>query len=468
MPTSTQKLYKKTLFVFRRDLRLEDNTGLIAALQHAEMVIPCFIFDPRQVGDDNQYRSNNAIQFMLESLHDLEQQCAKLPATLHYFYGTADEVVAQLTQKLQLDAVFCNRDYTPFSIARDEAIATACKKQGTNFHQYDDALLINPTNVLTKKGTPFAKFTTFYTAAAAHPVPLPKKLPAGTWYTDAIAQSLTLLSMRQKLLKTPNEQLHVRGGGQQGHIHLDALSAQKQYTRTYDIPALQTSNLSAYLKFGCLSIRTVYHTITKKLTATHPLIRQLYWRDFFSYLTFHYPHVFGHAFQKKYDDLPWSYNNDHLQAWCTGSTGFPIIDAGMRQLNATGYMHNRVRMIVASFLTKDLHLNWLEGERYFAQKLVDYDPALNNGNWQWCSSTGCDAQPYFRIFNPWLQQKKFDPDCTYIKRWIPELKDLDPKAIHTWYGSKAPSLPGYPKPIVDHAKEAGVTKKVFRSLSRKP
>ena len=462
----TQKNYKTSLFIFRRDLRLSDNTGLNAALKNSEIIIPCFIFDPRQVDTANQYRSNNALQFMLESLEDLEQQCVQANARLFFFYGHADKIIRNIIETIKIDAIFCNRDYTPFSTLRDDSIAAICNQHNVDFQQYEDALLINPKVVLTKKGSPFIKFTAFYTAAIQTPVDKPKPVAPGVYYKEAIQETHTLLSMRKTLLQAKNPHIHVHGGTQQGQLHLNSIGRQKNYTHTHNFPSHPTSNMSAYLKFGCLSVRTVYYAINKELNAAHPLIRQLYWRDFFTYVAFHNPHVFGHAFQKKYDQLSWKYTDDRFNAWCTGTTGFPLVDAGMRQLNRTGYIHNRVRMIAASFLVKDLHINWLEGERYFAQKLVDYDPALNNGNWQWCASTGCDAQPYFRIFNPWLQQKKFDPECTYIKQWIPELQTLEPNAIHGWYKTQIPQLKNYPKPIVDHAHESTVTKKIFRSINK--
>ncbi len=227
-----------------------------------------------------------------------------------------------------------------------------------------------------------------------------------------------------------------------------------------DIPSLKTTGLSAHNKFGTLSIRQVYDVFV----ATAPdLARQLYWRDFYTHLAYHFPYVFKGAFNKKYDAVAWKNNKAWFERWCLGTTGFPIVDAGMRQLNATGYMHNRVRMIVASFLTKDLHIHWQWGERYFAQKLVDYDPAVNNGSWQWAASTGADAQPYFRIFNPWLQQKKFDEDARYIKTWVPELKKVSVPTIHAWYKQAEP-LFGYPLPMVDHAVQSAQAKELFKSL----
>lgn len=221
--------------------------------------------------------------------------------------------------------------------------------------------------------------------------------------------------------------------------------------------------LSAHNKFGTCSIREVYYAIADTFSKEHTLIRELYWRDFFTHVAWNFPYVFGESFHKKFDKLKWSTNAKAFKAWCDGKTGFPVVDAAMRQLNSTGYMHNRARLIVSSFLTKDLHIDWRLGEKYFAQKLVDYDPAVNNGNWQWSASTGCDAQPYFRIFNPWLQQKKFDPICAYIKEWVPELKSVDTKIIHNWF-DQAKQINGYPLPIVDHSVEAKIALSYYKKI----
>ena len=257
--------------------------------------------------------------------------------------------------------------------------------------------------------------------------------------------------------------LHTAGGRSSAIQLLKKLPALTNYAQTHDIPSVPTSDLSAHNKFGTVSIREVYHTIKKTLGHDHPLIRQLFWRDFFYHIAGFYPHVFGHPFHRQYEHLVWSENEHHFKRWCEGTTGFPLVDAGMRQLNETGFMHNRVRMVVGSFLVKDLHISWLWGERYFAQKLEDYDPAVNNGNWQWVASTGCDHQPYFRVFNPWLQQKKFDPDCIYIKRWIPELRAYDAKLIHK-QALSCDRLGSYPAPMLQHEKEARRAINRFRAL----
>jgi len=456
--------FKKSLFIFRRDLRLNDNTGLLAALEQSETVIPCFIFDPRQVGTKNEYRSSNAIQFMVESLIDLDEQLRAHKGKLYLFYGEAGKIVAQLCKEEKIDAVFVNQDYTPFSIKRDAAIDEASPATVT-FHSFHDALLNPPETIMTGSGTPYAVFTAFCNKSRLTPVQTPHKSRRTNFYTKKIDASESD-ALFKKIVPTKNKALAVAGGSASGHKILDHISNLKNYLATRDLPAIQTSRLSAHLKFGTISVREAYAKIAEELGSNHPLLRQLYWRDFFTYVAYHSPFVFGQAYHEKYDALWWSDNKNNFAAWCEGRTGFPIVDAGMRELNETGFMHNRVRMIVASFLTKDLHIDWRWGEKYFATQLVDYDPAVNNGNWQWSASTGCDAQPYFRIFNPWTQQEKFDPECKYIKRWVPELKDVSAKIIHTLFAQTLFPIKGYPSPICDHAIESRLAKEIYKKAAQ--
>lgn len=456
-------LNKKSLFIFRRDLRLADNRGLFKAMQESKTVIPCFIFDPMQVGDKNPYRSSNCIQFMIQSLQDLDGQLHKKDGKLYFFYGNTPEVVKKIIEQEAIDAVYCNRDYTPFSIKRDETIKKICIQHAVQFIQTADALLHEPEEVLTGNNTPYSIFTAFYKKSLTLPVAKPMVKIPNNFYTKVIKNSYST-DIFKKILTTNNKNLWINGGRQEGLKLLQSITKLANYQKTRDIPMLPTSFLSAHLKFGTISIREAYWHIAQELGKNHPLLKQLYWRDFFTHVAFHSPFVFGQAFHEKYNKLPWKNNKADFKAWCQGKTGFPIVDAGMRQLNQTGWMHNRVRMIVASFLVKDLHIDWHWGEQYFAQQLVDYDPAVNNGNWQWSASTGCDAQPYFRIFNPWLQQKKFDLQCRYIKKWIPELKNIDNKIIHTWFNSQHAAIKNYPKPIVDHTIESTLAKKVYKSV----
>jgi deoxyribodipyrimidine photo-lyase len=322
-------------------------------------------------------------------------------------------------------------------------------------HMTPDSLLNEPEQAIKKDNTPYKVFTAFYHNARQFPVALPQALAKQNFLSVETEFEVGQLGL--SLIDA-----EIRGGRHQALATLDLLGGYANYQNTRDFPALNaTSRLSAHLKFGTCSVREVYYAITQQLGSEHPLIRQLYWRDFFTHIGYHFPQVFGHAFLEKFDSLSWDNNRDYFEAWCAGKTGFPIVDAGMRELNTTGFMHNRVRMIVASFLVKDLHVDWRWGERYFAQHLVDYDPCVNNGNWQWAASTGCDAQPYFRIFNPWLQQLKFDQDCQYIYHWLPELQGFLPKTIHQW--DKKHITCGYPAPIIDHAHESQITKARFKA-----
>ncbi len=453
----------KSLFVFRRDLRIEDNTALLQALRESEQVIACFIFDPRQVGAQNKFKSNNSLQFMIESLIDLQKQLKKKKGRLYLFNGVAEKVIARIIKQETIDAVYVNRDYTLFSIKRDEAIKKACIKNNSAFYSYGDALLNEPETITTQSGTPYSIFTAFYRRSTQEKVRQPQLCRMNNFYVKKIKNDQTPV-IYKKILPSHNKKIYVHGGTQCAHKIIAGIVKLKNYSQTRDIPSLETSNLAAHLKFGTLSIRQAYYGIVKKLGVHHLLLKQLYWRDFFTHVAYHSPFVFGQPYHAKYKKLWWSKDMSLFKAWCNGATGFPLIDAGMRQLNTTGFMHNRVRMVVASFLTKDLHINWLWGEKYFAQQLVDYDPSVNNGNWQWCASTGCDAQPYFRIFNPWLQQRKFDPECIYIKRWLPELKAIPNKTIHSWFKKTQVTINGYPRPLVEHDVESKKAKSLYRNV----
>lgn len=454
--------YSKSIFIFRRDLRMDDNTGLISALQESDEVIPCFIFDPGQ-SENNRYFSRNAFQFMVESLLDLGVQLKDRGGKLHVFRGMPHYVVGQLMEKQDIEAVFVNRDYTPFSRKRDSLIEKVCSKHKIDFFQCSDMLLNKPEDIVTKDGKKYSVFTPFFKSSGNFPVDYPSMVESGNFVKGNIGGEDR--NVLKDVLKDRNENLYSRGGRENGLKILSNLGRFENYQDERDYPALDaTTGLSAHNKFGTVSIREVYHSIVEELGKNHPLIAQLYWRDFFTHLAYNNPYVFGHSFRKKYDSMEWVNDQERFRKWCEGKTGFPIVDAGMRQLNTTGYMHNRVRMIAASFLVKDLHIDWRWGERYFAQQLVDYDPCINNGNWQWAASTGADSQPFFRIFNPWLQQKKFDRNCEYIKTWIPELVDLEPKRIHRFEQNAEKDVPDYPAPIVDHSKEREISLFMFKSV----
>ncbi len=437
--------FKRSLFIFHRDLRLEDNTGLIHALKSSERVIPCFIFTPEQI-EHNPYKGEKCLNFMLEALYDLELQLNTKGGKLYFFRGKTHEIVEKCIEKLGVDAVYSNRDYTPYSVQRDKKIESVCKKKKVPFAQFDDALLHAPEETLKANGEPYRIFTPFFNHAREIPVSKPNRNPLKNYFQETIP-----FENKIQLPSSPSKRK----------------ACAKILNENFSKYPEKTTHLSRYLKFTIYSPREIYWALCKKHTAHHPIIRQLFWRDFFCSIAFFFPHVFQGAFYPKYNKLKWSQDKKAFKCWCEGRTGFPFVDAAMREMNATGFMPNRQRMAAASFLIKDLHINWRWGERYFAQQLIDYDPAVNNGNWQWVASTGTDAQPYFRIFNPWNQQKKFDPDCLYIKKWIPELRSLPPKMIHTWFKKESHALcPTYPPPLVDHEKEAKAALKRYRSCQK--
>lgn len=442
-------MFDKALFIFRRDLRIHDNTGLIYALENAKEVICVFVFTPEQIVE-NPYRSDFCLQFMLESIEELEEELEKKGGKLFYFFEAPEKVVKKCIKQLKVDLVVVNRDYTPYSVHRDKMIEKVCKDGNVDFKSFDDLLLHPPEQLLKNNGNPYTIFTPFYKNASKLPVALPQNNNCKNYSKIRIEFANEPFPFKNIL---PTRHSAQKGGRREALKILKKISSFSHYELERDYPMKDaTTHLSPHLKFTTVSVREVYYAIQKNLGSHSALIRSLYWRDFFSTISLHFPYVFKGAFHRKFDQLPWENNSTNFKHWCDGTTGFPIVDAGMRELNKTGYMHNRVRMIVASFLVKDLHINWQRGEKYFAQHLIDYDPAVNNGNWQWAASTGCDAQPYFRIFNPWTQQIKFDPECKYIKKWIPELAHEDPKTIHQLYSRENRSE--YPLPIVDHAFEA--------------
>lgn len=458
------KSISKTLFIFRRDLRLHDNVGLIEALKNSDEVIACFILDPRQV-KKNEYRSDNAVQFMLESLADLDGQLQKRGTRLYRFEGKAPDVVRKLLDEVDIKAVFVNHDYTPFSIHRDLAVQDVCRQKNVIFKDFADGLLNEPYEVLRDDGGVYSVYTPFKNKSRENEVRFTQDNEFKNYATDSISFEVSS-DIYESVLPKKNDKIALRGGRRNALKILKDVSRYKNYDEERDIPSVDgTTNLSPHFKFGTLSVREAYHAIRETLGLNHTLINQLYWRDFFTHIGYHHPEVLGSAFHDKYNKIKWRDSQEDFKKWCEGQTGFPLVDAGMRELNTTGFMHNRVRMVTASLLVKDLQIDWRWGEKYFAQKLIDYDPLVNNGNWQWVASTGCDVQPYFRVFNPWRQQERFDPECKYIKHWVPELKDLSAKEIHKWDGGAGGLFgPDYPSPMVDHKVETAKVKELFKSL----
>jgi len=459
--------FENGLFIFRRDLRIIDNNGLNMINTKCKRVFTIFIFTPEQVTKANHFKSDNAVQFMIESLENLAIEIRQNGGYLYTFFGKNDKIINQCIRAFHIDFVAFNSDYSPYAIKRDAEIMQLCNKLGVKMETAHDYYLNPPGSILNGSGEPYKKFTPYYNIASKKhmQMPSPAKKIHFAKSSANIANAISLNNAFSKFTME-NANILVKGGRPNGIQCLkQALKTQKHYNKTHNDLDRPTTQLSAYIKFGCLSIREV----CKAFRGNHDLVRQLIWRDFYANILFNFPYVLGKPMKPSYDKIRWHKNTNWLNAWKTGRTGFPVVDAGMRQLNETGYMHNRARLITSSFLIKILLIDWQEGEKYFAQKLTDYDPASNNGNWQWGASTGADSQPYFRIFNPWLQSAEYDPDANYIKEWIPELREVQPKIIHEWYkycGESELKAVKYPSPIVDYVKQKELALKMFSNVFR--
>lgn len=453
-----------SIFIFRRDLRLDDNLGLILALKESTEVLPIFIFTPEQV-TTNIYKSNNCVQFMVESLKDLDGQLKKKGSKLYRFYGEPTVILNKIIHDQPVEAVYVNMDYTPYSAKRDKKIETLCKKNKIDFVSTEDVLLNPIGSITTGSNEIYTKFTPYFNKAKKITVPNPIKNNRKN-YTKSKTKIGNQDNKSMDRFYQKNNNLAVKGGRSEGMKKLRSAQNLKDYNQKRNLLTYQTSMLSAYNKFGCISIREVYHVFKKKLGMKNDLIKQLYWRDFYYNIACYYPHVFKKTgnLKEKYDKIKWDNNRTWLNKWKNGETGYPIVDACMTEMNQTGFMHNRGRLIVSSFLIKILQVDWKLGEKYFAQTLVDYDPSVNNGNWEWSAGSGADSQPYFRIFNPWTQGKKFDPKCSYIKKWLPQLSNVDANDIHNWDTAYDKYQSDYPKPMVDYSKQRESTLKMYKKV----
>ncbi|MCS6904201.1 MAG: deoxyribodipyrimidine photo-lyase [Bacteroidia bacterium] len=411
---------------FRRDLRLEDNASLYYALKSGYPVLPIFIYDTNIL--DPLPREDRRVVFIHQTVANLKKQLQQLGSDLLVLVGKPVECYQQLLQNFQIAQVYTNKDYEPYAIERDLQVKEVLQKHNICFFSYKDHVVFEHPEVETVEGKPYTVYTpyknrwlqvlnSFY--YKAYPT---LKYRSQFWKQEGTAfkyPSLSELGFKEISceVRAPN-------------LSKDLLL---NYAERRDYPALNsTSNLSVHLRFGTISVREVVRQALR--VESHAFLNEIIWRDFFSMILSQFPRVVTEAFKPAYEKISWRNNENEFQRWCEGRTGYPLVDAGMRELAATGYMHNRVRMVAASFLTKHLLIDWRWGEAHFAQLLMDYDLASNNGNWQWAAGCGCDAAPYFRIFNPVEQAKKFDPDGEYIKKWVPE------------YGTLK-----YPLPIVEHA-----------------
>ena len=438
---------KKAIVLFRRELRLQDNQALNAALESGLFIVPIFIFTPEQV-EKNPYGSDFAIGFMLESLLELSKAIKRQHGKLFIFYGRQHQVIKCLLKSdTDIAHLYANSDVTPYSIKRDGDIEKACGQHGVACSFYDDHLMFPRNSVLTQGHTPFKIFTPFYRQAKTLSIP-PATNKTRFRFIHKLTHNLKEMTLHEAQGFSSQKNTGAFIGGRSHALKiLKRLPQHEHYDENRDELSSDTTGLSPYLKFGCLSIREAYWGISDGLHRPELLLRQLYWREFFYNLALAFPHVFGSSFHQKYDAISWSEDRASFERWSEAKTGVPVVDAAMRNLNETGFITNRARLIAASFLTKLLLIDWRWGERYFANKLIDYDPAVNNGNWQWVAGSGADAQPYFRIINPWRQAQKFDPEAQYIKRWLPELAHLSSKEIHRWHEQRYPQ-PNYPAPMI--------------------
>ena len=457
------------LIWFRRDLRVNDNAALYAALKAARRVHAVFVFDT-DILDALPDRRDRRVEFIWHSVAALKAELESHGSTLHVLNGSARDLIPRLAAELGANAVFAGRDYEPFANARDVAVAESLHTAGRRLHLVKDHVLFELDEILTAAGTPYHVFTPYKRAwlgklnefyLAAYPVEqqLDHLAPAPAARLPQLAD----LGFAAGALDTRKSPPGAAGAQM---LFADFQQRIAQYRATRDFPARKgPSYLSVHLRFGTLSIRTLARFAWQNGSeGAETWLSELIWRDFYQMLLARYPHTATHAFQRKFDALDWPNPPGHFEAWCEARTGYPIVDAAMRQLNQTGYMHNRLRMIAASFLVKDLHVDWRRGERYFAEKLIDYDLAANVGGWQWSAGIGTDAQPWFRIFNPVTQSENFDPQGQFIRRYLPELAAMPDKFIHAPWKHKA-TVPDYPPPIVDHAQARATTLALFRSAS---
>jgi deoxyribodipyrimidine photo-lyase len=414
-----------TVWWMRRDLRLEDNHALWQALCTGQPVLPFFVFD-RQILDELNDPEDRRVAFIFSAIEAMDRRLRdRHQSGILCLQGKPEEVFVKLLSDYHIVEVFCNEDYEPYAVSRDHRVEQLLSRRGIPLLRFKDQVIFHKEDLMNAAGNPYTVYTPYsrawllkYKEQEQLVYPSEKKL-------HNLLCGIPLLPDMEKI------GFHDPGYSFPSSEPDDAVIA--HYDRTRDLPALQNgvTHLGVHLRFGTLSIRKL---ALRASLLNETYLKELIWREFFMQVLWHFPYAAEGPFRKKYASILWENNEDDFSRWCSGTTGYPLVDAGMRELNATGFMHNRVRMITASFLTKHLLIDWRWGEAYFASKLLDYDQAANNGNWQWVAGTGCDAAPYFRIFNPTEQQKRFDPQQEYIRRWIPEL------------GS-----PRYPAPMIDHA-----------------
>ena len=459
----------------RRDLRLSDHRALMEACRAADKVTLVFVYDTT-ILDKLKDRDDRRVTFIHNSVQEVDQNLRKMGSALVILYGDPRKEIPSLVKKLSIEAVFCNKDYEPSAKERDETVARNLHSKGSRFFTYTDQVVFEGLEVATKSGSAFRIFTPYKNAW------LKKLTDDNIEEFRPDLKKLTSIKDLKGFLKrwTLNDigfqraDLWLEAGESAARKRLSAFVKKlDEYDEKRDLPSKNsTSGLSVHLRFGTISIRKLVRLALKqKSIGAEVWLSELIWRDFYQMILDRFPRVTTSAFQPQYNSIKWPGTNQYFHAWCKGITGYPLVDAAMRHFNETGWMHNRLRMIVASFLVKDLLVDWRKGEAYFARFLLDFDLAANNGGWQWCASTGCDAQPWFRIFNPVTQSRRFDPDGKFIRTVLPELASFSNKDIHfpstnsLTTQERASCIIGkdYPKPIVEHAAQRDKILKVFKN-----
>ncbi len=467
------KIHKKSLVWLRRDLRLHDNTAIFNASNETSLVTLCFVFD-KNILDQLNDPEDRRVEFIKTILDDIRSNLNSIQSDIWILYGDPLTEIPKLASKIKADAVYVNRDYEKYGVLRDEKVKSILNEDNINFYSFKDQVLFEADEILTQKEAPYSVFSPYRNNH------LSKLTITGSGYLNYNYKKITF----EKFISEKNYSLNDLGFKKTNlssiAISTKADDIQNQikdfktridkYDRLRNFPAIKgVSYLSVHNRFGTISIREIADICLNTISSgSKSWLNELIWRDFYFQIIGNFPHVQdGLTFKEQYNNLQYENKLSFFDAWKNGMTGFPIVDSAMRQLNQTGFMHNRLRMIVASFLTKDLLIDWRWGEQYFKDKLIDYDFSANNGGWQWAASVGCDAQPWFRIFNPLLQSKKFDPEGTFIKKYIPELSMLDKKTIHDPHASKAdnPSKNSYPHPIIDHSIQRKKALEMFEKVN---
>jgi deoxyribodipyrimidine photo-lyase len=430
-----------TIFWFRRDLRLNDNAGLYNALKSGNPVLPLFIFD-KEILDKLEDKDDARVTFIYQAIGQLSKELRKHGSSLLVLYDKATHAWDNIIKEHNIASVYTNHDYEPYATQRDEAVKEKLNKHGIDFKNFKDQVIFEKDEVVKDDGKPYTVYTPYQRKWYSMLKPFYLKAYPTEKYLRNLAETKALSLPTLKEMGFEKSNMHFPDKQYQ-----DVIS---DYKEKRNFPAVKgTSHIGLHLRFGTISIRELARTAHAHHEKTW--LNELIWREFYMMILYYFPHTMNHAFRPEYDRIKWVNDEKQFKAWCDGQTGYPIVDAGMRELNATGFMHNRVRMIAASFLSKDLLIDWRWGEHYFARKLLDYEMASNVGGWQWAAGSGTDAAPYFRIFNPDAQTKKFDPNLQYIKKWVPEYADFS----------------HYPKPIIDHAFARERCLKVFKAALAK-